>query len=143
MSLMLHELLSYAAMGWHLFPLAPNSKVPPKGSHGVSDATNDVKQIAEWHGSCPDANWAIATGPSNLIVLDVDAYKPGVADVLTALELEHGVPKTLTVATPNGGRHHYYLGTAATTASKIGPGIDTRGVGGYVVAPGSTLDGSR
>jgi hypothetical protein len=57
---------------------------------------------------------------------------------------------TFTVATPSGGEHRYYTvrpGAAApSTVARLGLQIDTRGVGGYVVGPGSvrgTRDGRR
>ncbi len=137
----LKDLLGLADYGWHLFPLAPNSKVPPRGSHGVSDATTDKATISAWHDACPEANWAVNCGASNLVVLDVDSYKSGASEAIAALDLEHGIPPTLTVRTPSGGTHYYYKGSVASTVCRIGPGIDTRGKGGYVVIPGSTIDG--
>jgi hypothetical protein len=57
---------------------------------------------------------------------------------------------TFTVATPSGGEHHYYTvepdASAPSTVARLGPHVDTRGVGGYVVGPGSvqrTLDRRR
>ena len=41
-------------MGWPVFPLLPRSKVPPKGSHGVKDATIDADLVEAW--------WRRATG---------------------------------------------------------------------------------
>jgi len=58
---------------------------------------------------------------------------------LTADILDHA-----TVTTPSGGRHIYltHFDGARNSQSKIGHKIDTRGEGGYVVAPGSlTKDG--
>jgi hypothetical protein len=52
------------------------------------------------------------------------------------------LPKTFSVATPNGGRHLYFSAEGQplrNTAGKLGRHIDTRGVGGYVVGPGSAL----
>jgi hypothetical protein len=45
-----------------------------------------------------------------------------------------------TVETPSGGRHLYFAdptGRWGNTTSAIADGVDTRGVGGYIVAPGS------
>ncbi len=52
------------------------------------------------------------------------------------------VPHTLTVRTPSRGRHLYFTAPTGArignSAGKLGRLIDTRGWGGYVVAPGST-----
>jgi hypothetical protein len=60
-----------------------------------------------------------------------------------------GWPHTLTVRTPHGGLHLSSAPPAPTitsTSGGLGPGIDTRGPacrrGGYVVGPGSIVDGS-
>jgi hypothetical protein len=48
------------------------------------------------------------------------------------------------VATGRGGEHLYFTrpdGALRNTAGRLGWLIDTRGIGGYVVAPGSTVAG--
>ncbi|WP_243790184.1 bifunctional DNA primase/polymerase [Saccharopolyspora gloriosae] len=98
----------------------------------------------------------IATGPSGLLVVDCDQPGHGhrLADgwntlgittgseVLASLTRRSGQPwpDTYTVATPSGGMHHYFRAPAGlrNTAGILGPLIDTRAEGGYVVAPGST-----
>ncbi len=137
----LSQLLAWAGEGWHVFPLAPGSKIPAKGSHGVSDATTDLETITKWHGACPDANWGINAGKSGLMILDHDQYKPGAAEAFEALDFEHGIPKTFQVATPSGGTHYYFKGSGGNSVEKLGKGIDTRGHGGYVVLPLSRIDG--
>ena len=81
-------------------------------------------------------------GPSTrLIVLDVDNKNDGGIS-LHNLELEHGkIGDTLTVRTGNG--FHYYFKVkddveVPNSAGLVGPGIDVRGEGGYVVAPPSS-----
>jgi hypothetical protein len=46
------------------------------------------------------------------------------------------------VQTPSGGRHYYYVTDTpvGNSAQKVGEGVDIRGDGGFVVAPGSVLD---
>lgn len=97
----------------------------------------------------------IACGPSRLLVVDTDqpkldqAGRAGSADgeaTLAQLEAEHGaqMPPTYTVATPSGGTHRYFVVPAGlqlgNTAGLLGPLVDTRGAGGYVVA-GPTIVG--
>lgn len=131
-------------------------------------ATRDPDRIRRAWSTGPPFNIGIATGPAALLVVDLDIPDPtdptdtvpsawagrGVRDgagVLTWLAADAGqnVPATRTVATPSGGRHLYFLvpprpgtPTLRNTQGERGRGlgwkIDTRGHGGYVVAPGST-----
>jgi len=76
-----------------------------------------------------------------LLVLDIDPRHGGPAS-LAQLEVQYGpLPKTVTAATGGGGCHYYFRypldGMYRNTAGKLGPGIDTRGAGGYVLAPPS------
>lgn len=108
----------------------------------------------------------VACGPSGLLVVDLDMPKPGEetppewaalggiqdgSDVLAVLAERAGQPypgDTYCVRTGRGGTHLYFRRPAAvqlgnTTGKRGGLGwcIDTRGIGGYVVAVGSTVDG--
>jgi hypothetical protein len=108
----------------------------------------------------PDHNAGVACGPSGLLVLDCDTPKPGIpgspgspdagraedgAAVLARLTAPHGgIPDTWTVTTPSGGRHLYFRQPAGrepfgNSARTLGALLDTRGAGGYVLAPGSRL----
>lgn len=132
---MIHHALKYAAGGIHVFPIKPRGKTPIT-QHGCLDATDDAEQIAAWWDKTPDANIGVATGPtSGLLVVDLDG--PEAENSWTAI-LSGRDATTAEVATSNG-RHLYYRTalTVGNTAKKLGPGIDTRGRGGYVVAPPS------
>jgi len=107
----------------------------------------------------------IACGPSGLVVIDLDTPKPSQAlppewqtsgvvdgyDVLAVLCERAGQPlvqllDTYTVATPSGGTHLYYRHPDAgprlrNTTGLLGPFVDTRAHGGYVVAAGTTIAG--
>ncbi len=131
--------LEYAARGWHVFPCRPASKTPAT-EHGFHDATTDPDQLHRWWSHNPDLNLAIATGPSQLVIVDVDEDADG-HHTLDTLEAEHGpLPATLTSLTADG-QHRCYRAPAdvevRNTAGRLGPGIDTRGAGGYIVAPPS------
>jgi hypothetical protein len=157
--------LALAADGFAVFPLAAGSKVPRKGSNGFKDATHDVVTVAEvWSDDACQSNIGIATGfrntpngPRPFVVIDLDRKNgnDGVA-MLDALAVKHGgeVLRTFTAKTPNGGGRHLFLYTSQPVGSNVGKvetangvekvrglgaGIDVRGVGAYVVAPGSTL----
>lgn len=143
--------LEHAARGWHVFPLVPNSKVPMTG-HGQNDATTDPATIRAWWKATPDANIGVHCAPSGLYLVDVDCKhgQPGYA-TWERLVAEHGATPTLTSRTTTGGLHVWFKmpegehltntqGSADPAKRTLGPGIDTRG-NGYVVAPGSTIDG--
>lgn len=144
------------ARGFALFPLRPGTKVPavPRDwEHAATTSPLRLRQLTQY----PGANYGVACGPSNLIVVDLDVAKEGeeVPDgvtegwrVLLDLAAEHGgeLPRTFTVRTPSGGRHLYFRppvdGPAPrNTVRRLGPLIDTRGAGGYVVAAGSRVEG--
>lgn len=142
-----YHALSLALQGIHVFPLLPNSKFPLSklavGGGWPEISTTDPARIKAWAKGWPGCNFGVDCGKSGLFVLDVDNKngKNG-STTLAALEAAHGeLPKTLTVVTPSGGRHHYFKGQGKSTVGTLGEGLDTRATGGYVVAPGSTIDG--
>lgn len=145
--------LVLAGRGMKVFPLQPGSKVPAVRRDWEGCATSDIEQIERWWAHVP-YNVAIATGPSHLLVVDLDAPKPGRPDTRhgrqvfadLARRLGEDLPRdTLTVATAGDGLHLYLRSPAGVhltnTAGRLGPGIDTRAGGGYVVAPGSRVSG--
>lgn len=124
--------LAYARAGWHVFPVAAGRNAPPLVAWKTS-ATDDVEQVAAWWDEYPDANIGVAAGPSGLAVIDVDDPTG-----LAVLEAERGeLPTTWVAETPRGGEHHVYVGEIKTTAGQLADGVDTRGRGGYFVAPPS------
>ena len=134
----------YALRRVAIFPLAPGSKRPIKGSHGLRDATDDsdVSRV-RWQRT-PRANIAAATGSrSRFWVLDVDM--PDGPESLAALEAEHApLPVTIEASTPRGGRHLYWKWPddgpeIRNSAGRIGKGLDVRGEGGSIVLPPSVL----
>jgi hypothetical protein len=126
--------LAYAQQGLHVFPLQPNGKTPLT-AHGLDDATIDLMTIETWWQRWPNANVAIRTG--DIVVVDEDRL--GALDELAA-EAKETIPQTGVVKTASG-RHYYFLQPEGqrirNTAGRLAPGIDTRGDGGYVVAPPS------
>ncbi|MGW1980789.1 bifunctional DNA primase/polymerase [Streptomyces sp. NPDC001889] len=121
---------------------------------------------AWWSGRYARAHVGLLTGRAvdgrGLVVVDLDIRKSDSvlpedledvasgADVLERLVADAGEewPDTYTVLTPSGGVHLYYqqpvdgplIGCATgagATAPHLGPLIDVRGIGGYVIAAGS------
>lgn len=144
---MLASALKYAKYGWHVFPVT-QSKTPFPKTNGCKDATTDEMEIRKFWDRFPDANIAIATGrKSGIFVLDVDVkdFKTG-AESLDALEKEFGaLPDSVECLTWSGGRQIYFKypkdAEIYNSQSKIGKDLDIRGEGGYVVAPGSIVNG--
>ncbi|WP_411575152.1 bifunctional DNA primase/polymerase [Streptomyces fradiae] len=152
-----------AAQGWPVHPLAPGRKTPAancpacrrpghdrsqcscrdagRWCHGFHAATLSMDRISHWWGTTPRLGVAVACGPANLIVIDIDAHPavppprdrllPGIpiADgvdvsamttgfhslaVLAALRGQANPAEdttTLRVRTPSGGLHIWYRAT--------------------------------
>lgn len=87
-----------------------------------------------------DVNVGIVTGAvSGLAVLDVDARNGG-DETLRDLTAKHGpIPDTATVLTGGGGEHLYFRlpGGVALRSCVLGPGLELKAEGSYVVAPPS------
>lgn len=115
-------------------------------------ATTDPDRIrAAW--SRAPFNVGIATGPSGLLVVDLDMPKeqnvkgssdaPCGAAIFAALceRAGHAVPDTYRTRTASGGQHLHFTAQdgvrLSNTAGTIGELVDTRAWGGYVVAAGS------
>jgi hypothetical protein len=135
---LIESALHYARQGRAVFPVHEKR---PMTAHGLHDATTDEAIIREWWARWPDAGVAIRTGSvSGLIVLDVDP-KAGGDENLARLEAAHGpLPETPEAITGGGGRHLLFAhpGTpVGNSAGALGPGLDVRGDGGYIVAPPS------
>ncbi|MGY5131711.1 bifunctional DNA primase/polymerase [Streptomyces nigrescens] len=160
--------LTAAARGWHVHPLRPGGKgsalhgeracpligVCTKGHvKWEQRATTDPDRIRiAW--STGAFNVGIATGPSGLVVVDLDVPKeksgkdssdaPSGATSFAALCEHAGVPwpATYTVRTPSGGMHLYFQSPPGVrlpcTAKSVAPNVDTRAWGGNIVAAGST-----
>lgn len=150
-----------ADRGWSVFPLVPGAKRPAVRSW-ERRATTDTERVNRCWSTGP-FNIGIATGPSGLIVVDLDVPRhdqdlpptyaaPGVKDgqdSFAHLAERHGQPypaSTFSVRTGSGGVHLYFAAPAGiqlrNTAGALGWKIDTRAEGGYVVGAGSVI-GSR
>lgn len=134
-----------------VFPLKTDDKIPLKGSNGFKNATTDPVQIKTWGKQFPNSNLGIPTGnASGIIVVDLDR-KSGVDGIkafkLLCKKLGIKMPGTYRLQTPSGGRHLYfrtkYADRIRNSAGRLGPGIDVRGQGGYVVGQGSSIKGKQ
>ena len=130
---MLAAALELAGAGIGVFPCKARGKAPLT-THGLRDATTDPAKVGAFFTNLPGANLAAAI-PAALVVVDLDAE-----DAAARLAAEgRDLPATLTAATAKG-RHLWYAlpdRVASRNAVGIAPGVDLRGLGGYVVAPPS------
>ncbi len=149
--------------GWPLFPVngtrlggacacEKGLDCPDAGKHplgrlaprGLKNATDDISIIRAWWAGEPTANIGLPTGRrSGVFVVDVD-YGKGGFETLALLIQKHGaewLEGVPWVRTGGGGAHLYFRcpldKELPNTTGKIGPGVDTRGEGGYVLLPPS------
>lgn len=133
----------YVKMGWHLFPIHSGTKRPAT-PHGFKDATNDFARIERYAIRNPNANWAVACEASGLFVLDIDGEQ-GARSYAALVSAYSALSQTIVQATPRGGWHIFFKapeGGLPSTVGKLGAGLDTRGVGGYVIVEPSVIDDS-
>lgn len=134
-----------ARFGFYVFPCKAREKVPAT-RNGLSDAKRDLDAITACWSEHPHLNIGVRTGAeSGIVVVDVDGDEGW--DSLHALEDEHGeLPSTASVTTPRGGQHLYFVHPGSSVKNSVGllgPSLDVRGDGGYVLAPPSVGPGGR
>jgi hypothetical protein len=140
----LRQALACAARGWPVFPCLPGRKIPAT-RHGFRDATLDEQQITYWFRRHPGSNLAIATGAPGPDVLDVDQHgEAGNGFAAFARLRRAGLldGATAYVATPSGGLHAYFTGSAQRNGHLPGHHLDFRSRGGYILAPPSQVAGT-
>lgn len=139
----LESALALAKRGFRVFPLRPNTKSGQILKSWLTEATSDPKQIRQWWTVDPDRNIGLVTTGFLVADLDIKNGKLGV-ESFESLGLEM---TSLTFQTASGGYHIIYdSGTDyANAVDLLGPGsgLDIRSRNGYIVGPGSTIDGQR
>jgi hypothetical protein len=136
---LLEAALGYAAQGIPVFPLKAKEKVPLT-VRGFKDATTDEQTIRAWWTRWPNANVGIPTGAaSGWAVVDIDAQGGGLDSLKELVDAYGEIPTGRRSKTGNGGAHliFQHVNGFRNSASKLAKGIDTRGDGGYIVAPPS------
>lgn len=136
--------MQYATSGAAVFPLKPRRK-EPLTAHGVKDATTDIGQVQKWWTDYPNANIGLALSYSR-IAIDVDPRYGG-DKTMGGLEWEYGpLPETKRHITGSddgsGTSVHYILALPegvdpADLRGRLGPGVDIKKHGGYIVVPNS------
>jgi hypothetical protein len=135
----------YARCGIPIFPCSPIDK-RPLTPNGFKDATRDEAQILAWWQQYPNAMIGAPMGPASgiwAVDLDLDPAKKidGKAALDQLIARRGPLPPTWISITPRGGRHLIFAWDPnvdiRNSTSKIGPGIDVRGNGGYICLPPS------
>lgn len=157
--------ISYAAAGIPVFPcrhadertdtydengaeIVLKAKTPLTGN-GFKSATKSERIINILFGARhPEALIGAPTGEQmGAWVLDIDVHKDDDGNVINGyetmaiLEDQNGpLPRTAVAKTAGGGEHHYFRYVPGVrNRGRLGAGLDVRGMGGYVVMPGSVL----
>ena len=147
--------LQYAERGWPVFPChtpggagcsccRPDCSSPgkhPRTTKGFQDATTDRGVVAGWWRRWPQANVGVVTGrPSGLVVIDIDPRHGGIESMRQLVDQHGPLPVGPRVQTGSGGWHLFYADPGRlirNSVNQVGPGIDVRANGGYVIAPPS------
>jgi len=139
--------LVYARQRWPVFPCNPEQGPEhkrPLTLHGFRDASKDPSAIGTWWARRPDALIGVPTGTAiNAVVLDIDVKRPDANGFDTLDHLGISIlPETPMAHTASGGLHLYFAlpvgglrNTGGGRGRGIGPGLDWRGDGGYVIVP--------
>jgi Bifunctional DNA primase/polymerase, N-terminal len=122
--------LSLARRGLSIFPCRADKR--PLTQNGFKDASADGNLVQDWWTRWPDALIGVPTG-TKFVVVDADLQHADAQKWID--ENRHRIPITRTHVTPSGGRHWLLRASSQVgcTTSKLGPHIDTRGLGGYII----------
>jgi hypothetical protein len=134
--------LKLAAAGVAVFPC--NDEKRPLCKWRDESTTKESAVRAFWK-TFPTAIVGVDLAKAGLFVVDADRHnadKDGVTAWQALLaENDAADDRPPIVATPRNGLHYVYRqpegGALGNSADKLAPGVDTRGEGGYIVAPGS------
>lgn len=137
----------YARAGFPVFQCKPTT-TSPLTQNGFTDATSDPACVTNFWTRHPTAMIGMPTGQrSGCFVVDLDIDKQtGKAageGTIEGLGLSEDLKTGLLARTPSGGLHAYFAhpgdgfrNTVGKTRG-LGPCVDTRRDGGYVILPGS------
>lgn len=143
------EAIDLAKQNVRFFPVVCNEKVPAIDRFSER-ATSDPELIKAMFANT-DYNSGIACGKYSeglyLLGLDID-NKDGRDGYKTLADLDmlgFELPETWTQKTTTGGEHRLFWSDVPIRqgTNVLGIGVDTRGDGGYLVGPGSQLNGKR
>ena len=135
--------LALIGHGYRIFP-CNQDKTPRVMAWEGAASLSPFAVGVQWDASL-DALPGLPVGAQGLLVIDCDRKQGGADGVAAfhALCSAQGIDLSgsFVVETPSGGFHFYYRADHAFGNSRgsLPDGIDVRGKGGYVIAPGATL----
>lgn len=119
----------------------------PRTRRGLTEASSDKRLVEKWWSMWPHANIGMPMGANGLAAIDVDPDHGGDHTLATldqyCVQHECDLWSTRVNRTGSGGTHHVFrdprgiVPTKRQTFGSDAPGVDTRGRGGYIVAPPS------
>ena len=133
------EAAAFLAQQWPVFPCGTNKE--PLTKHGLHDAVSGEDEARALFQRPGVAMIGVPTGAaSGFVVIDLDV-KDGRPGLEWLAANEHRIPDTRRHGTKSGGVHLLFQHPAGrrirNSVSKIAPGVDVRGDGGYVIVPPS------
>ncbi len=145
---MLKHALSYAALGWKVFPLATSGDI--KAPHSLTTkgreakqgghhaATNDRATLERWWKQSPESGIGLNCEASGLVLVDVDPRKAGDKTLKQLREQYPDVFESSVEGQTGGdGLHLFFLAEEGKRyPGTLGAGIDVK-KNGYVVLPPS------
>lgn len=145
--------LSLAASGYSVFPChagGEQAKRPMPFIKWRDASTTDTAQIRQWWAKWPTAAIGLDLAKCGLLVIDCDRHDSddGVeAFGALAATHAHDIDVSPLVATPKQGSHVYFRQpegkSFGNSRGKLPAGVDVRGAGGYVIAPGTIMQDGR
>jgi hypothetical protein len=153
MSKNLEVALAHARAGIFILPCHPTTRAPLIKNWNAR-ATTDLQLIAHWWTAefkDLDPLPGRACGRAGQVVIDLDR-KPGNPDGVNAFYAlattyeESGFNQWPVTFSPNNGIHITFQMPATQLGNRVGalpPGIDVRGLGGYVLCEGATFPDGR
>ncbi|MCH4542732.1 bifunctional DNA primase/polymerase [Ochrobactrum sp. A-1] len=150
----LETALKLAASGLSVFPCfagGEQAKRPMPFIKWRDVSTTDVMQIRQWWAKWPGAAIGLDLAKCGFVVIDCDRHDADADGVEAfgqlAADHSHDIDASPLVATPKEGSHVYFrqpdgksYGNARGT---LPAGVDVRGAGGYVIAPGTVMEDGR
>jgi hypothetical protein len=137
---------------WAVFPVREKPGIPyhnknqelitplektPYTAHGLDDATLDENQIRSYWTTWENALIGVNCEKSGLSVLDLDV-KHEVNGLETYYQWGIDDTRYFISRTPSSGSHIIASGSIKSTTN-VKTGVDTRGIGGYIIVPPSKI----
>ena len=121
--------------GFPVIPVERHSKKPLVRWQPYQQRLQTEQEVKNWWERWPDANIGMPTGSlSRLVVLDCDS-----PDALEIFMTRFPEARDTVQAQTGRGRHFYFKWEPGirTASAILGPGIDLRGEGGFIILPPS------